>query len=213
MEKSKLVSIIISGICLFVLIINTLIINVIRIEVDPNPTLLDKALGYLKKEKAPQEIKILQPFGQPDYAELTILDNGVTSKISAPVQIVEEHYDYWTGRSYNTYRTNTYSVNNEDNRIVYVSANFKNLYKKLESIDNIVNAKIYYDNKYEFDCNSISLNKEKDDFHNFVPSLMPLKSVEFYWVATLPKEFAYSQKPFTLELLMNDQKYVMRLKK
>ena len=213
MEKNGLISTILLGACLVVLVVNTVTANVIRIQLDPEPTLFEKVIDFLGVNR-PKELKMLQTFSHPDFLEITLKDNAVTSEISAPNNYVTYNYDYWTGRKTPEYHIDKHAVSDPDIfRFVYVNAIVKNLYKKGASINSLAEAKIVSDGKYEFPCSIVYLNNKEDRFMvDTDTELPPLWTVNTYWVAEVPNSFAYSQKPMTFELTIDKQKYELKLK-
>lgn len=203
MEKKSEFYKVVLLLCFIALVINAVEINQIRLQ-----TKLQTKEGFIQKimYNFPKEIKFGQKYVNKDKLEFTIKDKNITEKISAPV--VKVSYNYW-GEAYN--ENHYYTAQDENNRLVYVSLNVKSLYNKKVDLNELVNAKVIYANKYEFDCFSIKTTKDKTDFTQNI-SLMPLQTEDVYFVAEIPKDFVNSKYPISLELLIGNTKYTMSLK-
>lgn len=203
MEKKSIFNKVILFLCFITLIVNTIEINQIRLQtkLSSSKTLIQKI-----KYNFPVELKLNQKIINENNAELIIKDKNFAEKINAPISQVKFGY---FGEQYST--TNSYSVSDESNRFVYVNANVKNFYKKKLNLDSLISAKMIYDNKYEFDCSSIKLTKDKTDFSDTI-SFMPLQSEDVYFITEMPKNFVNTKKPIDLELTIDDTKYVMKLR-
>jgi len=189
--------------CFIVLIITAIEVNQIRVQTE---TVNQESLIERFRHHEPIEIESNQKTICENFAEFTIKDKNFTNKIDAPVNKMTFNY---YGESF--IHTNYIAVQDDKNRFAYVSLNVKNLYKKVQNINDLIDAKIIFDNNYEFDCFAIKTTKDQTDFTKNI-ALMPLQSDNLYLVAEMPRDFVNSSKPMTLELTINKQKYVMKLR-
>ena len=72
-------------------------------------------------------------------------------------------------------------------------------------------AKLIYADKYEFDCFSIKTTEDKTDFTPNI-SLMPLQSEDVYFIAEMPRDFVNTKDSINLEILIDNTKYVLKLR-
>ncbi len=154
----------------------------------------------------PTIIKMHQKIVNENNLEFTIKDKNIVEKISAPV--VKTTYNYW-GEASN--ETRYYKPEDENNRLVYVNLNAKSLYNKKANFNDLMKAKIVYNDKYEFDCFPIKTTKDKTDFSLNI-SLMPLQSQDVYLVAEMPKYFVNTKSPIILEIFIDNTKYIAKLR-
>lgn len=203
MEKKQVFNKIILVLCFIALVINAVETNQIRLQTKSpsEPTLIQKIMYNF-----PENIKSGQKYINKDQVEFTIKDKNIAEKISAPN--VKVSYNYW-GEAYSENRY--YTAKNENNRLVYVNTNIKNIFNKEANIKELIQAKIIYNEKYEFDCFTAKLTKDKSDFTTNI-DLMPLQSEDIYFIAEMPKDFVNTKNPINLELLVGNNKYVMKLR-
>lgn len=203
MEKKSVFNKIIITLCFITLVVNTIETNQIRLQTKSplKETLIQKIMYNF-----PLEIKSGQKYINKNHLELIVKDKNITEKISAPV--VKVSYNYWGDAfSENKY----YTAKNENNRLVYVNANIKNLFNKQAELDELIQAKIIYADKYEFDCFTTKLTKDKNDFTTNI-NLMPLQSEDVYFIAEVPKDFVNSKNSLAVEFKVDNTKYVMKLR-
>ena len=203
MEKKSVFSKIILFLCFIALVVNAVETNQIRLQtkLQSKETLIQKVMYNF-----PEEIKIGQKYVNKDKMEFTVKDKNITEKISAPV--VKVSYNYW-GEAYSEKKY--YSPKDENNRLLYANVNIKSLFNKKTDLNDLVQAKVIYNNKYEFDCFTAKTTKDKSDFTTNI-SLMPLQSEDVYFIAEIPKNFVNTKNPINLELLVGNNKYVMKLR-
>lgn len=203
MEKNSAFSKVILFLCFIALIVNAVETNQIRLQTKSASaeTLIQKIMYNF-----PVDVKLAQKVINNNHLEFTIKDKNIVEKISAPV--VKVSYNYW-GEPYS--ETRYYTAKDANNRLVYANANIKSLYNKQTSLNELVNAKIIYADKYEFDCFSIKTTKDKSDFTTDI-SLMPLQSEDVYFVAEVPKDFVNTKNSLVLELAIGNTKYVTKLR-
>lgn len=154
----------------------------------------------------PVEIKQNEKFVNKDNIEFTIKDKNIADKISATVSKVTT--GYW-GEQYK--QTNMYPPKKANNKLVYISTNIKNISNKEQNINDLISAKIIYDNKYQFNCFALMESKDKTDLLSNI-SLMPLESENIYLVAELPQNLTNTQQALSLELKSGLKKYTMQFK-
>lgn len=203
MEKKQVFNKIILVLCFIALVANAVETNQIRLQTKSpsEPTLIQKIMYNF-----PENIKSGQKYINKDHVEFTIKDKNIAEKISAPN--VKVSYNYW-GEAYSENRY--YTAKNENNRLVYVNTNIKNIFNKEANLKELIQAKIIYNEKYEFDCFTAKLTKDKSDFTTNI-DLMPLQSEDVYFIAEMPKDFVNTKNPINLELLVGNNKYVMKLR-
>lgn len=203
MEKKSIFNKIILFLCFVALVVNAVETNQIRLQTKSplKETLIQKIMYNF-----PEDIKSGQKYINKDKLEFTIKDKNITEKISAPV--VKVRYDYW-GDAYN--ENKYYTAKDENNRLVYSNINVKSLFNKKTNLNDLIQAKVVYNEKYEFDCFIAKLTKDKSDFITDI-DLMPLQSEDVYFIAEMPKDFVNTKNPINLELLVGNNKYVMKLR-
>ncbi len=203
MEEKSVFSKVILFLCFIALLVNAVETNQIRLQtkLQSKETLIQKIMYNF-----PVDVKLAQKVINNNHLEFTIKDKNIVEKISAPV--VKVSYNYW-GEPYS--ETRYYTAKDTNNRLVYASANIKSLYNKQTSLNELVTAKIIYADKYEFDCFTAKTTKDKSDFTTNI-SLMPLQSEDVYFIAEMPKNFVNTKNPINLELLVGNNKYVMKLR-
>lgn len=203
MEKKSIFNKIILFLCFVALVVNAVETNQIRLQTKSplKETLIQKIMYNF-----PEDIKSGQKYTNKDKLEFTVKDKNITEKISAPV--VKVRYDYWE----DVYNENKYyTAKDENNRLVYSNINVKSLFNKKTNLNDLIQAKVIYNEKYEFDCFAVKLTKDKSDFITDI-DLMPLQSENIYFIAEMPKDFVNTKNPINLELLVGNNKYVMKLR-
>lgn len=203
MEKKSVFSKIILFLCFIALVVNVVETNQIRLQ---TKSISAESLIQKIMYNFPIYIKLNQKITNDNNAEIIIKDKNFAEKIIAPITKVE--YNLW-GEPYRT--TNSYNISDANNRFLYVNANIKSLFKKQQNLNSLVKAKIIYLDKYEFECFALKTTKDKTDFTTNI-SLMPLQSEEIYFVTEMPKDFVNSKGSIYLELLVGNNKYVMKLR-
>lgn len=203
MEKKSVFSKVILFLCFIALIVNVVETNQIRLQTQSAnaETLIQKVLHNF-----PKEVKLNQKFISEKIAEIIIKDKNIVEQISAPN--VKVLYNYW-GEPYS--ENHSYLAKDENNRLIYLNTNVKSLYNKYASLNELIKAKIIYDDKYEFDCFPIVTTKDKTDFTSIV-SFMPLQSQDVYFVAEMPKNFVNSKEAINFEFLIGNNKYILKLR-
>lgn len=203
MEKKSVFNKIILFLCFIALVVNAVETNQIRLQtkLQSKETLIQKIMYNF-----PENIKSGQKYTNKDKLEFTVKDKNITEKISAPV--VKVRYDYW-GDAYS--ENKYYTAKDENNRLIYANVNVKSLFNKKADLNNLIQAKVIYNEKYEFDCFTTKLTKDKNDFTTNI-DLMPLQSEDVYFIAEMPKDFVNTKNPINLELLVGNNKYVMKLR-
>lgn len=203
MEEKSVFSKVILFLCFIALLVNAVETNQIRLQtkLQSKETLIQKIMYNF-----PIDIKLAQKVINNNHLEFTIKDKNITEKISAPV--VKVSYNYW-GEAYSEKKY--YSPKDENNRLLYANVNIKSLFNKKTDLNDLVQAKVIYNNKYEFDCFTAKTTKDKSDFTTNI-SLMPLQSEDVYFIAEIPKSFVNTKNPINLELLVGNNKYVMKLR-
>lgn len=203
MEKKSVFNKIILFLCFIALVVNAVETNQIRLQTKSplKETLIQKIMYNF-----PENIKLGQKYVNKNKLEFTVKDKNITEKISAPV--VKVRYDYW-GYAYS--ENKYYTAKDGNNRLIYANVNVKSLFNKKADLNNLIQAKVIYNEKYEFDCFTTKLTKEKNDFTTNI-DLMPLQSEDVYFIAEMPKDFVNTKNPINLELLVGNNKYVMKLK-
>ena len=203
MEKKSVFNKIILFLCFIALVVNAVETNQIRLQtkLQSKETLIQKIMYNF-----PENIKSGQKYTNKDKLEFTVKDKNITEKISAPV--VNVRYDYWRDAySENKY----YTTKDENNKLIYANVNVKSLFNKKADLNNLIQAKVIYNEKYEFDCFTTKLTKDKNDFTTNI-DLMPLQSEDVYFIAEMPKDFVNTKNSINLELLVGNNKYVMKLR-
>lgn len=203
MEKKSIFGNIILFLCFIVLAVTAVEINQVRLQ---TKSPYAKTLIQKIKENFPQEVNANEKITNENNAEFIIKNKNIVQKITAPTAVTK--YDYW-GDSHT--EINEYTTKNPDNRIVYASVNVKSLFKKQANINELIDAKMIYADKYEFDCSTIKVTKDKTDFTSDI-KLMPLQSEDVYFLSEIPKDFVNSSNPIVLQFLIGDTKYQARLK-
>lgn len=202
MEEKSVFSKVILFLCFIALLVNAVETNQIRLQtkLQSKETLIQKIMYNF-----PIDVKLAQKVINNNHLEFTIKDKNIVEKISAPV--VKVSYNYW-GEAYSEKKY--YSPKDENNRLLYANVNIKSLFNKKTDLNDLVQAKVIYNNKYEFDCFTAKTTKDKSDFTTNI-SLMPLQSEDVYFIAEIPKNFVNTKNPINLELLVGNNKYVMKL--
>lgn len=203
MEEKSVFSKVILFLCFIALLVNAVETNQIRLQtkLQSKETLIQKIMYNF-----PIDVKLAQKVINNNHLEFTIKDKNIVEKISAPV--VKVSYNYW-GEAYSEKKY--YSPKDENNRLLYANVNIKSLFNKKTDLNDLVQAKVIYNNKYEFDCFTAKTTKDKSDFTTNI-SLMPLQSEDVYFIAEIPKNFVNTKNPINLELLVGNNKYVMKLR-
>lgn len=203
MEEKSVFSKVILFLCFIALLVNAVETNQIRLQtkLQSKETLIQKIMYNF-----PIDVKLAQKVINNNHLEFTVKDKNITEKISAPV--VKVSYNYW-GEAYSEKKY--YSPKDENNRLLYANVNIKSLFNKKTDLNDLVQAKVIYNNKYEFDCFTAKTTKDKSDFTTNI-SLMPLQSEDVYFIAEIPKNFVNTKNPINLELLVGNNKYVMKLR-
>jgi len=203
MEQKSVFNKIILTLCFIALVVNAVETNQIRLQTKSplKETLIQKIMYNF-----PVEIKSGQKYINKDHIEFTIKDKNIAEKISAPN--VKVSYNYW-GEAFS--ENKYYTAKNENNRLVYVNANIKNLFNKQSDLNELIQAKVIYADKYEFDCFTTKLTKDKNDFTTNI-DLMPLQSEDVYFITEVPKDFVNSKNSLAMEFKVDNTKYVMKLR-
>lgn len=131
----------------------------------------------------------------PDYGEFEITDAQLKQLIQ-PSNAGSHHSEY--------------EVDDPNEIYLDVIMKFKNTSAVALNADEIVNAKVFYDNKYEYSTfGGIEESGGEDFGYIMLSTVEPLKETTLHYIATLPIEVKESGKPIMIQFEIYNNKYEM----
>lgn len=194
MKKKTTATFIVLCLSLITLFIATIELNIINKKLN-NITKEETLLQKIKYSFV-QEIKENQKITRNNELQLIISNHNFSNNI----------------HTQQGYRNYYYAPQKEGNKFAYLSVNVTNLSKRQKDINDILNATLLYDNKYEFSCLPLKEDKATGGFTNEV-ILEPLENQSFYIMTNLPAELISNNKDMSFVLKTPTKKYKLPVKK